>query len=348
MLPPATGRVRSALRWPLVLVAVSCLTMSAATSAKADVTALTGRATAGVSFFAGGPTVTMNPFPPEVTLSAPPGGLGPFDASGPIGSIASGNVAVSTHGDNLGSHAGFVTSTATMTGVSVPGHSLAGVPDFTAEAVSGSCTATAEGSVSTVTLTGAKIFGQPVPDGPVPPGTQFFNVVQLQLGGFELATIFLNERTLTNAAGATSVTMNAFRIHLEQNIGPRTGLALGQLQCAAAGPDVNSTSSSSSSSSTSSTTTSTTVVTSPTPSACERIEAARELANNRLDQAEQQLMRFMGGPGLAAAIAQLERARAQTNAQIAAAHAAAVCAVIRTAGVPSANPLPTGLSRTAR
>ena len=62
-----------------------------------------------------------------------------------------------------------------------------------------------------MTMTGGALFGVPVPSGPVEPNTQFLKVVPNLAGGFEVVSGVLNEQTITNEAGVTSIEMTAVR-----------------------------------------------------------------------------------------------------------------------------------------
>lgn len=322
--------------------------------ASADVTALMGRVRAGFTTFEGGPTNTLTEFGPEVILNAPPGSLGPFTDSWTISGVpASGTQVLRSGGGNLGTHAGFVAGSTTVTNLSIPGRQFSGGPDVSATQIEASCRSNGDGSSGTMTMTGGALFGVPVPSGPVEPNTQFLKVVPNLAGGFEVVSGVLNEQTITNEAGVTSIEMTAVRIRLEQNIGPRTGVGVGRLRCQASGPDVNppptttsstttSISTTTSSTTTSSTTTSSTTTSSSTTSSsstssttlppppptdrCSSLRSTRDGLNAQIDQAEQGVSPSLLPAQRAALIAQLEQERAAGNAQILAAMAMLHCA----------------------
>jgi len=236
----ATVRRRSVPCLVLVAAVMSSAIVCAATpapAATAVVTALSGRALAGISILEAGSWVDVHEFAPEVNLNAPPGGVGPFDDSGSItGKFEnlSGFEAVHIDGNNLGTHLGSIVSNAAISNLFIAGFRVSGQDDVIGE-IDGSCVANAVGASGLVTTAGASIFGVALPQGPVAPNTTFTRVVQTSTG-FNFVTVVLNEQTLvTDIAGATTIEMNTLRIRLEQNIGPRRTLILGQLRCRATG-----------------------------------------------------------------------------------------------------------------
>jgi hypothetical protein len=201
-------------------------------SAFADVDKVTGSAfgeSVDVTLL-GGVNVSSGPTP-SVTMTSPPDGLGPFTASlvsvsaPPI--LTAGVLNVKTEGGNLGSHAGFAKSSASVADVNVGSGAL------TAVAVASNCTSNGDGSSGSSTLTTVKIGSTTLPVNPAP------NTV-VSLGA--LGSVTLNEQIRpTNGAGDTSIIVRAIHIRLLggplQTIG--TGdIIISESRCGAKGPDV--------------------------------------------------------------------------------------------------------------
>ena len=209
-----------------VTTAALCVGIGFAGPAAADVNDLTGAGAFGVSVNAtipGGPAVSLGPLP-SVDL---PGGGGNVSTSAlsvnapPV--LTAGVLDVSSEGANLGTHAGFSTSTAEVANVNL----LSGA--LTAELITATCTSNGDGSTGSSSLLNASAGGSPLDVSP-PPNTT------IPIG--PIGTIVLNEQIVTNTPGVeTKITVNA--IHITLNVAGITGdVIISQARCRAAGPDV--------------------------------------------------------------------------------------------------------------
>lgn len=209
-----------------VTPAVLCVGIGFATPAAANVNDLSGAGAFGVSVNASVPglgSVTAGPIP-SVDL---PGGGGNVSTSAASVSappvVTAGVLNVSSQGANLGSHAGFSTSTAQVANAALLSNAL------TAQLITATCTSNGDGSTGSSTLVGASAGGNPLDVSP-PPNTT------IPVG--TIGTIVLNEQIVTNTPGVeTKITVNA--IHVTLNVAGITGdVIISQARCRAAGPDV--------------------------------------------------------------------------------------------------------------
>jgi hypothetical protein len=205
-------------------------------SAMADVDKVTGSAF-GVDVdvtLVGGINVNVGPTP-TVTMTSPPGGLGPFTQSlasvnaSPV--LTAGLLQVRTEGGNLGSHSGFAQSSASVANVNV------GAGALTASLISSQCKSNGDGSTGSSSLanvnTGPALGNISIPVNAAP------NTV-INVPG--VGSITVNEQIRpTNGPGDTSIIVRAIHIRLLggplQTIG--TGdIIISESRCGAKGPDV--------------------------------------------------------------------------------------------------------------
>ena len=209
-----------------VMTAMLCVGIGIAQPVAADVTDLTGAGAFGLSVNANGPggaTFTLGPIP-SVDLPGGGGNVSTSAASASVPPVLSATVLnVSSQGGNLGSHAGFSTSTAQLAGADL----LSGA--LTAEVLTATCTSNGDGSTGSTALANAQAGGSalalnPPPNTTIPVGT--------------IGTVVLNEQIVTNTPGVeTKITVNA--VHITLNVDGFTGdVIISQARCRAAGPDV--------------------------------------------------------------------------------------------------------------
>jgi hypothetical protein len=209
-----------------VTTAVFCVGIGFAGPAAADVNDLTGAGAFGVSVNAtvpGGPSVSVGPIP---SVDLPGGGGSVSDSLASVNAapvLTAGVLNVSSEGANLGTHAGFSTSTAEVANANL----LTGA--LTAELITATCTSNGDGSTGSSSLLSASAGGNPLDVSP-PPNTTIPIAT--------IGTIVLNEQIVTNTPGVeTTITVNA--IHITLDVGGITGdVIISQARCRAAGPDV--------------------------------------------------------------------------------------------------------------
>jgi hypothetical protein len=204
-------------------------------AASAHVDKVTGSAT-GVDVdvtLVGGINVNVGPLP-TVSMTSPPGGLGPFTGSlaslsaGPGGSLLTAGVLnVKTEGGNLGSHTGFAQSSASVANVNV------GAGALTASLISSQCKSTGDGSTGSSSLanvaTGPALGNVSIPVNAAP------NTV-INVPG--VGSITVNEQIRpTNGAGDTSIIVRAIHIRLNGPLG-NGDIIIAESRCGAQGPDV--------------------------------------------------------------------------------------------------------------
>jgi hypothetical protein len=193
--------------------------------AGADVTDVSGAGAFGVSVNAtvpGVPTIAVGPIP-SVDLPAGGGSVSTSAASVDASPVLTTDVLKVSSEGNVGTHAGFSTSTAKVNDTNLLHEAL------TAEVITATCTSNGDGSTGSTTLVGAQAGGNalavnPPPNTTIPVGT--------------IGTVVLNEQIVTNTPGVeTKITVNA--IHITLNVGGITGdVIISQARCRAAGPDV--------------------------------------------------------------------------------------------------------------
>jgi hypothetical protein len=209
-----------------VMTALVAVVIAMAAPAGADVTDVSGAGAFGVSVNAtvpGVPTIAVGPIP-SVDLPAGGGSVSTSAASVDAAPVLKTKVLnVSSQGGNLGSHAGFSTSTAEVNDTNL----LQGA--LTAEVITATCTSNGDGSTGSTKLVEAEAGGNPLAVNP-PPNTT------IPVG--TIGTVVLNEQIVTNTPGVeTKITVNA--IHITLNVGDITGdVIISQARCRAAGPNV--------------------------------------------------------------------------------------------------------------
>jgi hypothetical protein len=185
----------------VVLTAVLCAGIAMAAPAPADVDDLSGAGAFGVSVNAtvtGGPAVTVGPTPSVVL----PGGGG--NVSDTLASVNASPVLttsvlnVSSEGGDLGSHAGFSTSSAEVNETNLLDGRL------TARVITATCNSNGDGSTGSASLVDAEAGGNALDVSP-PPNTT------IPLG--MIGSIVLNEQIVTETPGVeTAITVNAIHV----------------------------------------------------------------------------------------------------------------------------------------
>jgi hypothetical protein len=176
-----------------------------------------------------GPDITLGPLA-VVDMVSPPGGTGPFTDSVATANIpnvlSAGIINARTEGGNLGSHAGFATSSASVADLRV---GPATSPAITATLIASKCTSNGDGSTGSSTLTNVRVLGVLVAVNPAP------NTV-IPIPG--VGSVTLNEQVRpTNGPGDTSIIVQAIHVRLNGVLG--TGdIVVAESRCRAKGPDV--------------------------------------------------------------------------------------------------------------
>jgi hypothetical protein len=209
------------------LSAILCST-AFASSALADVTEVTGSAfgeSVDVKLLNAVP-VTSGPLP-SVTMTSPPGGLGPFSQSALSASVpgllTAGVLNASTQGGNLGSHAGFATSSASVANV----NALLG--RITATVIGSTCKSNGDGSTGSSTLTNLNVLGVAVNAATAPNTTITLPTV---------GRVIINEQIRpTNGPTTTSIIVRAIHVELDGILGSGD-VIIAESRCGAKGPDV--------------------------------------------------------------------------------------------------------------
>ena len=208
--------------------------------------ALGGPARADVTTVGGGAfgeqivgPVSSGPLP---TVTLPASGGGPFTASllsvNVPNLLRTGLLEVRTTGA-LGP-AGFSESSASVADVRVGSDNT-----FRANLVTSECRSDSFGSTGSTQLVNARVLGTPVTSTPGP------NTVALDIPG--VARVVLNEQTVSNSPGNTSITVNAVHVTLLPGTPLQQDIILAQSRCSASGPNVNQPPTTTSSSTTSTT-----------------------------------------------------------------------------------------------
>lgn len=210
---------RTRLRWwagGVALATGAAAVVAVAGPAHADVTGVSGGAV-GIESTLLGQTV----IPPTPTVTLPPGGNdSAVNVPGVVGVFNASSSSQNVPGPN-----GTATSSASAANLDLGGM-------LTATAVESTCTSGSNGSTANVTLVGATFGGMALPANPAPN-------TPITVPG--VGSVVLNEQTLSNSPGTTSITVNALHVTLL----PATGAAAGadaivaQAACGATGPDVN-------------------------------------------------------------------------------------------------------------
>lgn len=211
---------RRAVLFPIMVTAVAGA-IAIGGSAGADVTTVGGGAFGEQVV---GP-VSSGPLP-SVTL--PASGGGPFTASllsvNVPDLLRTGLLEVRTTGE-LGP-TGFSESSASVAHVRVGSDNT-----FRANLVTSECRSDSSGSTGSTQLVNARVLGIPVTSTPGP------NTVALDIPG--VARVVLNEQTVSNSPGNTSITVNAVHVTLFPGSPSQTDIILAQSRCSASGPNVN-------------------------------------------------------------------------------------------------------------
>ncbi len=243
----ARTRLRAAALAAVPLAAILVTTMSP--TAQADVDSVSGSAyAAALNSSLLGQVIAPTPLV-SGSATEPTNSFGPIDQStlpvDVIGLLHIGVLNGFTQGDGVAAgeptgHFGFAQSRASAADIVV------GLGSLTIDAVESGCRSDGDGSTGFTELIGAVLGGNPLIQSPLP------NTV-VELPG--ILSIVLNEQTVSNAPGSTSIQVRALHITVLPGLAGLLGVVdviVGESNCAASGPDVNST-----------TTSSTTTVTSP-------------------------------------------------------------------------------------
>jgi hypothetical protein len=236
----ARTRLRAAALAAIPLAAILATTVSP--PAQADVDSVSGAAyAAAVRSSLLGEVIAPTPFV-SGTATEPTNSFGPIDQSSlPVNIIGLLHIGVLnglTRGDGVAAddpvgHFGFAQSRASAADIVV------GLGSLTIDAVESGCTSNGDGSTGFTELVGAVLGGNPLITSPLPNTT-------VELPG--ILSIVLNEQTVHNAPGSTAIRVRALHITLLPGLGGLLGVVdvvIGESNCAASGPDVNSTTTSS-------------------------------------------------------------------------------------------------------
>jgi hypothetical protein len=218
--------VMTALGVPLLVVLM-------AGPAAADVTGVSGSAFGeSVDVTLASVHVTSGPLP-TVTLPSSGGNLSDSAASVEVPSGCSTTSTCLLKAGLLQVH------TEGTTGATGSAHSTADVaslivnqanPVVTADAVHSECTSNSDGSTGSTTLVHAFVNGVTDVSGTPGPNT----VIAITVAGIS-GTVTLNEQTVSNSSGSTSITVNAIHVHLEGGSLGSGDIIISQSHCDADG-----------------------------------------------------------------------------------------------------------------
>ncbi len=236
----ARTRLRAAALAAIPLAAILATTMSP--TAQADVDSVSGSAyAAALNSSLLGQVIAPTPLV-SGSATEPTNSFGPIDQStlpvDVIGLLHIGVLNGFTQGDGVAAgdptgHFGFALSRASAADIVV------GLGALTIDAVESVCRSDGDGSTGSTELVGAVLGGNPLLESPLP------NTV-VELPG--ILSIVLNEQTISNAPGSTSIRVRALHITVLPGLAGLLGVVdviIGESNCAASGPDVNSTTTSS-------------------------------------------------------------------------------------------------------
>ena len=233
-------RMRAAALAAIPLAAMLVTTLSP--TAQADVDSVSGSAyAASLNSSLLGQVIAPTPLV-SGSATEPTNSYGPISQSSlpvnVIGLLSIGVLNGFTRGDGVAAgdptgHFAFAQSRASAADIVV------GLGSLTIDAVESGCTSNGDGSTGFTELIGAVLGGNPLIQSPLPNTT-------VELPG--ILSIVLNEQTVTNAPGSTSIRVRALHITVLPGLGGLLGVVdvvIAESNCAASGPDVNSTTSSS-------------------------------------------------------------------------------------------------------
>ena len=240
----ARTRLRAAALAAVPLAAILVTTMSP--TAQADVDSVSGSAyAAALNSSLLGQVIAPTPGSVSGSATEPTNSFGPIDQStlpvDVIGLLHIGVLNGFTQGDGVAAgdptgHFAFSQSRASAADIVV------GLGSLTIDAVESGCRSDGDGSTGFTELIGAVLGGNPLVQSPLP------NTV-VELPG--LLRIVLNEQAVSNAPGSTSIRVRALHIEVLPGLAGLLGVVdviIAESNCAASGPDVNSTTTSSSTS----------------------------------------------------------------------------------------------------